>query len=58
MNVKQAVAWMSQPGIMASIHDRTTKEAVKTLIKAVMEEKHARANKHVRPDGSRNEVTE
>ena len=37
MNVRQAVAWMSQPGIMAGIHDRMTREAVKTLIKAITE---------------------
>ena len=35
MTTKQAVAWMSQPGIMAGIHDRMTREAVKTLINMV-----------------------
>ena len=35
MTIKQATAWLSQPGILAMIHDPTTKKAVKVAIKAL-----------------------
>lgn len=35
MTIKQAVSWLSQPGILAMIHDPTTKKAVQVAIKAL-----------------------
>ena len=35
MTIKQAVSWLSQPGILAMIHDPTTKKAVRVAIKAL-----------------------
>ena len=35
MTIKQATSWLSQPGIVAMIHDPTTKRALRVAVKAL-----------------------
>lgn len=44
MTIKQAVAWLCQPGIVSMIHDPTTKKALNVAVKALAKKTEADNN--------------